>query len=438
MSAIRPYLFSFFVAILYKLGIGTEWILRIIELIISLFGVFLTYAFGKKLFNPKVGLVASFIMSFFYLSLFYTSRIMVDIPSMVLLLLTFYLFWEGYVLKKSNYYIWIMGLVLGLSYLLRFPSALAGGVLLLYLLITEKLNFLKNKHLWIAALICFVTLIPYFIYFYIAFDKIPVIEGTTYGFGEGKLKFDFYLGILPTALQSSIPFITQTIPLFQILLLLLVYGLGYMLFNVFLGFDIIRKEEELKKYVFILLWLIMPYLFFSMIELAEDRYMFYIYPGIFIVISFALIRIADYFKKYHKFMPHIIIALVLFSGLYTQLKYADSLINLKSNSYVQLKDAGLWIKSNSNKEDIVLTCAKPQITYYAERSTLDFPPEEEFEGFIKEHKPRYMIVTLLERCRDWSYPWPQNNPDKVKPVQAFFMDPEKTQLGVVIYEFISN
>lgn len=435
VSLIRPFLFSFLAAGFYKLGFG-EAAFRILELLISLLSVFLTYVLGKKLFNPKVGLITSFIMSFFYLSLFYTARIMVDIPSMVLWMLTIYFFWEGFVEKKSHYNIWLMGLMMGLGYTLRFPSALVGAVLLIYLFVTEGLSFLKNKHLWIAALICFLTMTPYFIYFYTTFDKIPVIEGASYGFGQGKLKFDFYAAIIPTALQSSIPFLTPVWQIFQAFLLFFIYGLVVMILNLILGFDIIRKEPELKKYLLILLWLIIPFVFFSFIELAEDRYMFYIYPGIFLVIAFALTKTADYFKKYHKILPYAVIGLVLFSGAYTQMKYADSLINLKSNSYVQLKEAGLWLKANSNKDDKIISVATPQLTYYAERHIIPFAEEKNFEDQIKKLKPKYLVLTGLERSQDWTYSWPQNNPELVKPVHAYFFDAERKQPAVVIYEFV--
>lgn len=434
ISIVRPFLFSFFAAIIYKMGIG-DWIIRIIELIISLTGVTLIYLLGRRLFSPLAGLIASGIMSFFYLDLFYMIRLMVDIPSMVLMILTFYLFWEGYIFKKSYYYIWAMGFFMGLNYTLRFPSALAGAIILFYLIITEGLKFLKNKHLWIAMGICFLVMMPYFVYFYFAFDRIPVIQGVTYGLGEGR-QFGFYLKLLPTALQSNIPFVTQNIPVLQLFLVFFVFGLGYMVFNLALGLDLVRKGGELRKYVFMLLWLVMPFVFFSLIWLAEDRYMFYIYPAIFLVTSLALTKMSDYLKKYNKVIPYIIIGVVIFLGMYTQLRYADNLIKSKADSYVQLKEAGFWIKEHSDKKDIVMSVATSQLTYYAEREILAFSNEEEFIKLVKERRPKYLILTALERSPDWSYTWPQNNVDKVRPVQAYFIDAEKKQPILVIYEFI--
>lgn len=438
VSPIRPYLFPFFAAALYKVGLGAEWLFRIMELILSLCGVLLTYVIGRKLFTPMIGLIASFIMSFFYLKLFYTARILVGMPSMVLWMLTIYLFWKGYVVKTSKYHLWLMGFVLGLNYTLRFPSSLVGFALLGYLLMTEGLKFLKNKHLWIALAICVATMMPYFIYFYTAFDKIPVLESGTYGWGKA-FQFDFYLGIMPTVLQSKIPFVTQISPLFQILLLLLLFGIGYMLFNLVIGFDIIRKRADLRNCFFLILWMVIPFVFFSLIELAEDRYLFYAYPAMFIAIAFALTKIAYWFKKYHGFLPYIIIGLVLFSGVVTQLKYADFLINAKSDSYIQLKQAGLWIKSNSKEGDVVISTATPQNTYYSERHTVNFPSlEEDFEALLEKEKPKYLMLTLLERSPEWAYSWPERNKDKVRPIQVFFMDPEQTQPGVVIYQFIKG
>ncbi len=433
VSLIRPYLFPFFVAGLFKIGFG-EGILRIIEILISLAGVYLTFLIGRKLFSAKVGLIAAFIMSFFYLNLFYTARILVGMPSMVLSLLTIYLFWEGYVNKKSHYYIWAMGAVIGLNYLLRFPSALTAIGILLYLLLTERLRFLKNKHLWIAAGICVALMIPYFIYFYVTFDKIPIIEGVTYGFGHGELRFGYYLSIMPTILQSKIPFLTNNLPFLHLFLLLFIYGFGSMIFNLFLGYDLLGKDKKLKKFVLLLFWIVLPYAFFSMIQQAEDRYLFYIYPAMFIVISYALVNLANYFKKYHKFAPHAIIGLVLLFGMITHLQFADALIKSKEQSYIQLKQTGEWIKANSNPEDKVISCAQPQLTHYGEREIINFPGhEEEFMDFLRKEKPKFIVLTALERSHDWTYGWPQKNPDKVKPVQAYFFDRERTKPASIIY-----
>lgn len=435
VSSIRPYLFSFFVAILYKIGLGAEWILRIIELITSLFVVFLTYILGKKMFDSKVGLISSFIMSSFYLTLFYTSRIMVDIPSTLLWVVTIYMFWEGYIMKKSKYYVWLMGFFMGLGYVLRFTTGIVGLVILIYLLVTQGLKFLKNKDLWIAFLICFATMIPYFIYFYVAFDKIPVIEGATYGFGHGT-SFGIYFSMIPILFQSYIPLLTQVFSWFQAFLILFIIGLGYILFNTILGIDLLRKDENLKKYLMLILWIIVPFIFYGMVPgYGEDRYLLIIFPAIFFVASFMLLKLVEPLGKYNKYLPYLIIGLILFSGAYTQVKYADRLITAKSTSYIQIKEAGLWIKEHSNPGDIIVSTATPTLTYYTEREVKGF--QEPFDEFILKDKPKYFFLTALERSPEWTYKWPQEHPDKIKPVHAIFFDPDtQKQPAVIIYEFV--
>ncbi|MDP7506469.1 MAG: glycosyltransferase family 39 protein, partial [Candidatus Woesearchaeota archaeon] len=71
-----PFLWS----LLYRIKIG-EFGLRITELLFSVAGVFLTYLVGKKLFSKRIGLLSSFMMSVFYLHLFFTARLLLGVPA---------------------------------------------------------------------------------------------------------------------------------------------------------------------------------------------------------------------------------------------------------------------------------------------------------------------------------------------------------------------
>lgn len=113
------------------------------------------------------------------------------------------------------------------------------------------------------------------------------------------------------------------------------------------------------------------------------------------------------------------------------------MIKYKSLGQIQLKEAGLWIKENSNKNDIIFNSAWPQNTYYSERETISYNVFNTTQQFIDEFnkvKPKYIVLTGLERQPEWSLKWVQENQDKLKPVQIYFLDQEQKQPIVIIYE----
>ena len=87
----RPILFPIMLSAFYFIGLG-EISIRFFLIIISFFSVYLVYLVGKQLFSEKIGLISAFLYSLVYINLFYTVRVMVDIPHVFLGLLAFYFF----------------------------------------------------------------------------------------------------------------------------------------------------------------------------------------------------------------------------------------------------------------------------------------------------------------------------------------------------------
>ena len=418
---VRPALLPFIWTIFYKLGAG-EFFLRIILLLFSLASLILTYLIGKILFNKYVGLIALTITSFHYLNLFYTARLLTDIPSFTLLLFTVYFFLEVYINKKDNY-IYLMGLTFVLSILMRFPAGTLGGVLLLYLLLTEGFKFLKNKKLWASIGIFFIIFMLYSIWYYINYNKIPIFEASAFYTPAILLKQS--LGFMPTTLMSP----------GYIFIILLLIGLGTILFNIILGYDLLKKDKELKKQLFVFLWVLVIFSYFAFYAgLVEDRYFFYIYSALFIIIGWVLLKLNDFLKKYHKFLGIIVIILILCTTGYQQLIYADNLIKIKADSYIQFKYAGEYIKQNSNSKDKVIAAGIPQLTYYSEREIIYWPDRDKFKELIKDKSIKYLVLSALESTPEWTYKWPEENKNKVKVVQAYFFDQEKTKPAIIIYQ----
>lgn len=443
---VRPPLLPFIWTIFYKLGAG-EFLFRIIMLFFSLAGLWLTYLIGKMIFNKYVGLIAVTLTSFHYLNLFYTARLLTGIPSLTLWLFTVYFFWQGYVNKKGNY-LYLMGLSLILCILMRFPAGIIALVFLIYLVLTEGFKFLKNKKLWGSIGVFLVILIPYGLWYYKTYGKIPIIGASA--FYTQEILFSKSLSFMPGILMSKIPYISDLFPqLGNFFVVALLIGLVIMVFNLVIGFDLLKKDKSLRRQLFVVLWIIVPFSYFAFYAgLVEDRYFFYIFPAFFIVIGWVFLKLNDILKKYHKYLGIAVIIFIISIAAFgsklrvvdiDQLTYADQLITMKAGSYVQFKEAGEWIKANSQPGDSIVASGEPLFAYYSERkvysSWFRAKDGEEFYQYLLEKRPKYMVLSS-EGSPQWTYPWPQDNPDKAVPVQGYFFDAERTKPIIVIYQLV--
>ena len=101
LGPVRPPLFPLIASLFFKIGLG-EIGLRILMLLFYLSNILLIYFIGKELINKKVGLSASLIAAVFWSYLFYTYRLLVDIPVLTMWLLTTYFFIRGYINKNNK------------------------------------------------------------------------------------------------------------------------------------------------------------------------------------------------------------------------------------------------------------------------------------------------------------------------------------------------
>ncbi len=439
VSTMRPPFFPAIVAFLYVFG-ANELVIRIFMLAVSVAGIYLTYLIARDLFDKRVALVSSLLISVSYVTLFYTARILLDIPMMVMWLLAIWFFWKGYVRKESRIYLYLMGVIIALGASMKLPFVLIGIPLLVYVFLNEGFSLFKNKALWLSIFVFFLAILPYFIYFNISYGGLPFISTPSYGFGQGQLRFGDYASLFPLILQSPIPYLTtSSFWILNLLLLLFLAGVFYMAAKFFLGWDLVGKEKSLKTYALLLAWIVTPYIFFSFVEWVEDRYLLMVYPAVFMVASFMLVKCYDFLKRYKKYVALVFVLLVLFNFTYYQVSYADNLIKGKASSYVQFKYAGLWMKERTSKDDLIFNSGIPQNTYYSERNTSGYPDKiEDFERMVAEYKPRYMVLSALERSPDWSYGWPEQKKDEVKPVLAYYSDEAQQKAVLVVYEFVYN
>lgn len=384
---VRPVLFSFLTSFFLKIT-NSELLPRLFMLLISIFSVIGIYYLGKELYGKGVGLVSSFLMSIFYLNLFFTYRLLVDLPSLTFFTFSAFFFYKYYK-DKSPKFLYLTAGLLGIGTLFKLSTAFIAVPFLIFLLMTSKLNFFKRKEIWLSSLIFLLILAPYIIWGYFEFGGFVLMQASAHVASESYLNifpiFKNYISNFPAYLSWPI-------------LIALFAGIIFMYKN---------RGEELRRDIYVLLILIIPLILISyLINHNEDRYILTIFPAIFIISGSFLVKLYSLIKVKNKIFAILFIILILGFTSVTQITSADSLIKSRIYSSVNVRDAGLWLKDNSNVSDIIATKSQPQIRYYSGRKTIGLPPtEQEFENQLNLNVKFYMI-SIFEVHPEWAYNYP--------------------------------
>lgn len=430
----RPFLLALLWGGMYRLGLS-EVSFRFTEFLFSIIAIPAVYLVAKQLSSKKVAIITSFLLAVFWQHLFFSNRLMTEIPTLTLFLFSVYFFIKAYRENKTKDFV-LFGIFLGLAFLARAGTLVMFAVFPIFLIFTEKLNFLKNKKWWAGLLIILLIMSTFFIFIYFKNGTNPVAtflsltpETDTLG-GEGR--FSSVMGF--SGILEYLDFFPDYFGI--TLLVCFIFGFILVASNTFIGFDLIlkNKSQKIKNHFFILVWALVPFLFQSLFaNHMEPRYLLMSFPPFFIMLSIGLKKIYSWIKKYKKALAIFVIVFILSIGTYYQISQASYMITLKSTSYEEVKEAGLWIKENSEMGDIVFTISVPQTTYYSERKTYTIDSNQTiFEEQIEEYRPTFLILSLFESHEDWMYNYPSEHSDILTPVQAYT---QEDQPVLIIYEF---
>ena len=435
-------------AAFFKLGLG-EIAIRIFIFFMSMLGVFMTYLVGKEIVEKKAALIATACMSFFYLHLFYSMRPLSGLLTSSLWLVAIYFFWKGYVKKEHPAYLYLSAAFAAISFWIYYSIGLLFPTLLIFLLITDRFRFLRAKHLYGAAVLAFTIILPKMIFNMIhigrPISRTKSLAANSSVVVESKISYLFqYIAYMPSYLKVP-------------LLIVFIIGLIYILMKIILGLDYIIKSKypEGRSYLFLILWIIPIFFGFSWHAFVgsghfEPRYLMPIFPAVFLIAGVALSKLYDYIRKFNKYLaPAVIILIVVLGGVF-QLAHAHNLIMSKKDSYKEIKEAALWMRENSEPDDLIIGLSQPQLNYYARReATFSYKPDlttsirnqtEVVNNVILERQPKFLMLSMYEqhaqRGLAWVDPWVKKNNESIVPVKVFTMNYRGEKVpAVIIYEF---
>jgi len=447
-TGMRPLLLPIIWTIFFKLGFEELSIRFFTILLPSLGAIYLVYVLGKELYNKKIGLIAGFMFSVYWVFTFYTYRLLTDIPATFFGLLSFIFFYKG--LKENRMCSFYLCALFGvLAFSTRFPLALVLITCFIYLFFIKKFAILKDRTFWKFILSIFIFAIPFVIY--VIYTKFYFIKfffiGGLGGAIESGQGFGFYIFGLSLSILKSIWIIAFVMGVFT-------------LYKFFIGFDIFWKQKD-KKFnadFFIILWIILQYfLYVFVFRGANDRWILMLTIPMLIICSKGIMGAYKYLKKYSKFLAIILFLFLLFGGAYQNITHANNLIEIKKDTYNEIKLGGLWLKENTPQDTKVITASIVQNQYYSERQSYDFYTndsiwescaglsgqlsenetcqklaEEAFNRKVEAIEPSYLIISVFEPAftPQWAYTYPQRY--NLTPVAAF---PDNQQPMLVIYKF---
>ncbi len=428
---VRAILLSLVTAVFFKISF-TEFLPRLFLVSLSITSIIALYYLGKETYSKRVGLIATFLMSSFYVNLFYTFRLIVDVPS-----LAFYtlgaLFFFKYIRKNSHKSLYIGAALLAVGVMFKIPTAAFLFAFGIFMLVTERLKFLKRKELWIAGIIFILILTPYIIWGYIQFDGFVITQAGAWNSAKEDALGNFFLNI-----KSYTQMFKDSRLISFPLLITFLGGLGIIMFEFILGFDILLKGKnmKLKRNLFLFLIFIVPILSVSYAmggNNYENRYILNAFPAVFIISGIFISKTYNFIKKQNKLIAIILLMAILAYSASFQLKFADNIIKSRQPSYGELKEAGFWLKANTQPNEIILSESKFQLSYYSDRESITFPQSKEnMTALINSNENiKYFIVSGIQPSADWVNVYPNEN--NMTLIQAYFFDAEQKQPSLLIY-----
>jgi len=330
----RPLVWPLILGFFWKLGLDPIFFGRLMVLIFGIGTIICTYLIARGLFSKRTALLSSFLLSFSPTFFIFNSIMFTEIPATFFVMLGLYLF----IRQKYNF----AGLTFGIAFMTRFFQIFFIVAIYLFFIYMAYKKKSKLKQVSWSILFFSIPIIPFLILNFILFNN------------------PFYPFILQAWMTKFTGWIFHK-P-FSFYFVNLINENVLILFSILGMFFIFNKERDMKLIIpsaFLLAFL--PYNFAAH---KEMRFLIFLFPLLYILASYGIIKFSEYFSKYGKTALFLIIIIGVFH-VAPQLRldnYDDQLDPFYD--FMENKDVkkGLWI---SNPSFIAHTDAKAdELIYY--------------------------------------------------------------------------
>jgi 4-amino-4-deoxy-L-arabinose transferase-like glycosyltransferase len=365
---VRPPLFP----VLLHFGpraISMDLYARLLEAAFFTAGVLLLFLFGSRLYGYWAGLCAALLMLLSPFFIFWSHKVMSDIPSTVLLLGSMYfLFWHAQDTRHRAWSAILAGLLLGASVLMRWVCGL-GGICALYFLVTRRVKL--RSAVWYAAGFL-LAMAPYLAW-------VRVRQGSYW-----KPLFA-WMGMMEEGTGPALDKLFYVKGLFMIVGPVALFGLFCYLLMITLPR---RRPGWLAVDLPLLLWALLLIVFVINLAHKEYRYLLPAVPALYLLSGRGLSWLR------HELLASVAVVVLPICMYYTvahlgyfqgREQWVGSMLEYSGDT----RDAGAYLKANTPPNAVVYANHLwPVLSYYSKRKTEIVSPSDErfYRSFPKNMK----------------------------------------------------
>lgn len=144
-------LFSYMLAVVIRVFGTDPGALRMVSALEFVVSLVLVYLIGSYFINRRAGLIASAMMLFNPLSLWWARQARMYQQAQLFVLLVVYLFYRAVQPNAKTRYIYLSMAATVAMYLSHEETFIVLPAMLIYFLVTQRLTWMRNKHWWIAG-----------------------------------------------------------------------------------------------------------------------------------------------------------------------------------------------------------------------------------------------------------------------------------------------
>ncbi|MCB7128984.1 MAG: glycosyltransferase family 39 protein, partial [Candidatus Brocadiales bacterium] len=257
-TAQKPPFFNWAVSVLsLPAGRVTELTARLPSAIMGMVGVLAVYWLGMGLFGRRTGLLSALILATSPIYFHQARWVQVDMVYSTFVCLTLVCFYYGYVNETDRRKYFLLGTVfMSLGTLSKGPAAIVvpGLVILLFLVLRKRLREFLTRDLLLYLVVCIILISPWYIFVYLKagtdFAWEVIVKHNFYMFFETwshKRPFYYYFMNLPWEFFPWIVFLPAAI------------------------LNMLSKDEERDQRLFLFVWFIGMFCFFSLSQAKQGK-----------------------------------------------------------------------------------------------------------------------------------------------------------------------
>lgn len=383
VQAWRPIGLPVALAGFFALGLG-ETAIRSALVAASLLTVWLTYRIGERILGATAALVGAALFSVCYLPLFYTFRILTEIPhlAMALLAMSFYV-------ERGGRFRWLALPGLIAAACIRATDILLLGLVAVHWAAFEAPRSADRRRFCIGATVA-VALAA--LAAWILREELLSLWGAWEHMFPRKYWSERWVRFL-----EHVGWLLSTLGPAQTLLLLL--GIALWIAEAVRGWRAQRAAAVDR--ILLLGWIAIAFLPFAAFVRFHDRYLILALPPMFLAVGTAAVEIARRLGGESRRVVFASLAVVTAAAALPMMWDSHRVIHAKTDTFDDLAAAGTWLRARTEPgERIIANCA-PQIAYYSERDVGVLPESVKALREAKSERVRFAAVSTSEPVPAW-------------------------------------